>query len=235
LNFLADLEARLMDGPLSDMISDELQPTRHKIVLALKQHGGLTAAELADMLGITSMGIRRHLTTLERDKLVEYGLVQRGKGRPSYVYRLSPEAENLFPKNYAGLANELLGYLRSEAGEGTVIKLFDQRAQRRIRSAHEQLHGKPLAERVAGLARILSGEGYLAEWEQEDEDTFWLREHNCAVHDVAAQFSAACNSELTFLQAILPDASISREHHMMRGEMMCAYRIKRKRELTHGD
>jgi DeoR family transcriptional regulator, suf operon transcriptional repressor len=222
-----------MDRELNDTISDQLQPTRRKIVLALKQHGGLTAAELAEMLGITSMGVRRHLTTLERDKLVRYELVQRGKGRPSYVYRLSAQAENLFPKNYAQLANELLGYLASDEGETTVIKLFERRAQRRIRNAEAQLAGKPLAERVAGLALLLSNEGYLAEFEQEDEGTFWLREHNCAVHDVANEFSAACQSELTFLQAILPDAYVTREHHMMGGELMCAYRIESKPAADH--
>lgn len=215
-----------MEKELNDTISDQLQPTRRKIVMALKQHGGLTAAELAEMLGITSMGVRRHLTTLERDKLVRYELVQRGKGRPSYVYRLSSQAENLFPKNYAPLANELLGYLANEEGEGTVIKLFERRAERRIRNAQSQLADKTFAERVQGLAQILDNEGYLAEWEQEGDGTFWLREHNCAVHDVAQEFSAACNSELSFLQAVLPEATVTREHHMMGGAMMCAYRIE---------
>ena len=56
------------------------------------------------------------MVVLERDRLVRYELVQRGKGRPSYVYRLSDEAENLFPKNYAALANELLGYLAAQDG-----------------------------------------------------------------------------------------------------------------------
>jgi DeoR family suf operon transcriptional repressor len=217
-----------MGNPLDEAIGDQLQPTRRKIVLALKQHGGLTAAELAEMLSITSMGVRRHLTTLERDKLVVYELVQRGKGRPSYVYRLSPQAENLFPKNYAALANELLGYVADSEGAESVIHLFDRRAQRRIRSAQLQLEGKPLAERVAGLAHILDGEGYLADWEQENESTFWLRERNCAVRDVAAHFSAACNSELLFLQTVLADAQVTREHHMIRGELMCAYRIERQ-------
>jgi predicted ArsR family transcriptional regulator len=221
-----------MSNLLDNTIGDQLQPTRRKIVQALKERGGLTAAELAEMLGITSMGVRRHLTTLERDKLVVYELVQRGKGRPSYVYRLSTQAEDLFPKNYAALANELLGYLEDSNGPDTVIALFDRRAQRRIRNAQAQLEGKSLDERVAGLARMLSNEGYLAEYEQESDTLFWLREHNCAVHDVATEFSAACNSELTFLQTVLSDAVVTREHHMMRGELMCAYRIERRREVA---
>ena len=215
-----------MDGPFDDSFGDQLQPTRRKIIMALKQNGALTAAQLAELLGITSMGVRRHLTTLERDKLVIYELIQRGKGRPSFVYRLSEQAENLFPKNYAALANELLGYLSEGEGDETIIGLFDRRAQRRIDNARAQLEGKSLAERVEGLARILSAEGYLAQWEQQDENTYWLREHNCAVHDVAARFSAACNSELAFLQAILPDAEVTRTHHMMQGELTCGYRIQ---------
>jgi predicted ArsR family transcriptional regulator len=224
-----------MRNPLDDSIGDQLQPTRRKIVMALKQQGSLTAAQLAEMLGITSMGVRRHLTTLERDKLVVYELIQRGKGRPSYVYRLSPQADNLFPKNYAAVANELLGYLAEGGGEAAIIELFDRRAQRRINSAQSLLAGKSLAERVAGLAKILSNEGYLAEWAQENENTFWLREHNCAVHDIAAEFSAACNSELTFLQTVLPDANVTREHHIMRGELTCGYRIEQQAPCNADD
>lgn len=218
----------MADTEFNPAVSDQLQPTRRRIILALKQHGGLTAAELAEMLGITSMGVRRHLTTLERDRLVRYSLVQRGKGRPSYVYQLSSEAEALFPKNYAALARELLGYVTEQDGGEHVIELFDLRAQRRIRSARARLDGQPLAERVAGLAEILSSEGYLAGWEQVDADTFLLSEHNCAVHDVAAEFSAACSSELTFLAAVLSDAEVTREHHMVGGDLSCVYRIRRR-------
>jgi len=217
----------MAETELDRTVNDQLQPTRRKIILALKQRGGMTAAELAELLGITSMGVRRHLTMLERDRLVRYELVQRGKGRPSYVYALSSEAEHLFPKNYAALATELLGYLAADDSDH-VIQLFDKRAQRRIRQAQVRLDGKPLADRVAGLAQILHDEGYLAEWEQVDADTYLLSEHNCAVHDVASEFRAACGSELTFLQAVLPDAEVTREQHMMGGDLMCAYRIRRK-------
>lgn len=218
----------MADKELGEALGEQFQPTRRKIILALKQHGGLTAAELAEMLGITSMGVRRHLTTLERDRLVHYELVQRGKGRPSYVYQLSPQAQNLFPKNYAALAKELLGYLAARNSGGEVIELFDQRAARRIRNAKARLEGQSLAARVAGLAEILCDEGYLAEWQQVDADTFLLSEHNCAVHEVAAEFRAACNSELTFLVAVLPDAEVTREQHMLSGGLTCAYRIRRR-------
>jgi predicted ArsR family transcriptional regulator len=224
----------MAENELNQVAGDQLQPTRRKIILALRQHGGLTAAGLAEMLNITSMGVRRHLAMLERDRLVRYELIQRGKGRPSYVYRLSDEAEDLFPKNYAALAKELLGYLAAE-GDQRVIQLFDRRAQRRIRQAQARLDQRSspagdedLAERVAVLAEILCEEGYLAEWEQLDAETFWLREHNCAVHDVAREFRAACGSELTFLQAVLADADVTRQQHILSGDRLCGYLIRRR-------
>ncbi len=217
---------------INQAIGNQDQPTRRKILFALKQRGGMTAAELARLLGITSMGVRRHLSTLERDRLVHYDLVQRGKGRPSYVYRLTPEAEGLFPKNYAALANELLDYLATTAGDRTVIELFDQRALRRVRQAQAQLAGQSLGERVAGLTDILSSEGYLAEWAQLAPGAFIIREYNCAIHDIAAEHRAACNSELSFLRAILPDAEVTREAHIMAGGLCCAYRICQREHLA---
>lgn len=207
-------------------LSEQAQPTRRKILLALKQAGGMTAAELADRLGITSMGVRRHLTALERERLVYYDRVQRGKGRPSYIYRLSPEADRLFPKNYAGLANELLGYLAAHEDGRLVLQLFDERARRRIGQAQAELAGRSLPERVAGLAHILSREGYLAEWDQLAPDTLVIREHNCAVHDVAVEHRAACESELSFLRAVLPEAEVTRETHIVAGAPCCTYRVR---------
>lgn len=215
---------------LSRFTEEQNRSTRYKILLTLKQRGGMTAAELAEALGITSMGVRRHLTNLEQEHLVHYETVQRGRGRPSYLFQLTADAERLFPKNYAGLANELLGYLADQDDGSAVIALFDRRAQRRIRQAQAQLDGGTLAERVAGLADILSGEGYLAEWAQTAADVFILREHNCAVHDIAAEHRAACSSELEFLRAVLPDAEVTRETHIMTGAPCCAYRISRRAE-----
>ena len=52
-------------APAQKNLTLELQPTRRKILLALKKSGGMTATELSELLGMTSMGVRRHLTTLE--------------------------------------------------------------------------------------------------------------------------------------------------------------------------
>jgi|YNPNPStandDraft_1061719.scaffolds.fasta_scaffold06545_6 DeoR family suf operon transcriptional repressor len=207
------------------VMAEEVQPTRRRILTRLKKDGGMTCQELAEALGITSMGVRRHLIMLERDGLVTYSAVQRGLGRPSYVYTLTEAAEEIFPKNYGQLTNELLTYIELVDGEDKVQALFEQRAQRRIRAAQARLQGLPFDRRVRELARILEEEGYLAAVHQVDERTFLLSEHNCAIHQVAQRFRQACGSELVFIRAVLPEAIVEREHHMVAGDSHCGYRI----------
>lgn len=208
----------------------EQPPMRQKILLALKHHGPMTAAELGDLLGISSMGARRHLDALAREEWVRFEAVQRGKGRPSHLYQLAARAQDLFPKKYAQLTNELLGYLAAEQGDAVVSGLFERHAQNRLRIARAQLAGLSLAERVAGLAALLNGEGYFAEWQTPEAGVFLMTQYNCTVCDVAAEFRAACSAELGFLRAILSDAEVTREQCLLSGEQSCVYRITSREE-----
>jgi predicted ArsR family transcriptional regulator len=210
----------------------EQPPTRQKIILALKHHGSMTAAELGDLLGMSSMGARRHLDALAREEWVRFEVVQRGKGAPSHLYQLAPRADELFPKKYAQLANELLGYLTAEQGDAVVSELFERRAQYRLRVARSQLDGLPLAERVAGLTALLRSDGYLAELQALESGGFLVTQHNCPVYDVAAAFRAACNSELGFVSALLPDAEVTREQCLVGGGQGCIYRITARQESS---
>lgn len=207
--------------PQQPSLAVQIQPTRRKILLALKKSGGLTATELSELLGMTAMGIRRHLTTLERDGLVMFDSQQRGFGRPSYLFELTPQAENLFPKTYHILANELLGYLDEEE----LARIFDRRAQRRVRVGRARLSGLESREKIAELARLLDEEGYLAQAEQTAPDTHYIHLFNCALHDIAYRFRQACSSELELIRTLLPEADVQREQYIMNGEASCSYRI----------
>ncbi|HWQ28893.1 MAG TPA: winged helix-turn-helix transcriptional regulator, partial [Dehalococcoidia bacterium] len=84
-----------------------MQDTRKRILDYLRRHGRATVKDLGEVFGLTSTGIRQHLTVLERDGLVE-AREERGKvGRPALVYRLTPLGDNLYPKLYDLLANTL--------------------------------------------------------------------------------------------------------------------------------
>jgi probable blue pigment (indigoidine) exporter len=76
-----------------------------------------TVEELVRSLGLTNNDVRAYLATLERDGVVrQRGSVRPGSGggKPAYVYELTPEAEDLFPKAY----EPVFGYLLDTVPEG---------------------------------------------------------------------------------------------------------------------
>ena len=52
------------------MTSERAGGTRERIVVLLRRHGRLSAPQLAELLQLSSVGLRRHLALLERDGLV---------------------------------------------------------------------------------------------------------------------------------------------------------------------
>jgi predicted ArsR family transcriptional regulator len=213
---------------MREAIGRQMQSTRREILMTLKKRGGMTADELSEVLGITAMGVRRHLMTLERDGLVQYKPVQRGVGRPSYIYSLTDLADDLFIKNYDQFANELLTILKMIDGDEKVEELFARRMERLEASFAPHLANKDLPEQVAELSRIQNEKGYLTEWEQLDDGTFVFVEHNCAIAKIAQTCNFACDYELQLLNNLLDADQIVREDHIASGDISCRYRITQK-------
>lgn len=209
---------------IRDVMQKQIQETRRTILTTLKQRGGQTAQELAQVLGITTMGVRRHLITLEKDGLVRYQTAQHGVGRPSYVYSLTEAADELFPKNYPQLTNEILDIIAGLDGREKVELIFAKRAERLAARHGPRLAGLSLAEQVSEVARIQNENGYLVEWEQLDESTFLLWEHNCTIGQVADRWPEACRYELALFQELL-NGEVVREEHWAGGDQGCCYLI----------
>lgn len=206
----------------------QMPETRQRILELIKQNGGMTADQMSKSLGITSMGVRQHLVALERDGLVAYKAEQRGMGRPKYIYYLTDAGDELFPRSYPQLVNSFIEATRAAFGEKGIDQVFAARNESLQGVYEARLKGKDLAGKVAELAKIRSEEGYMADWEQKDKNTFYLNENNCAICQVAKQCLNACTFELKLFQTVLPEAEITREDHIMNGDRACTYVIRKK-------
>jgi DeoR family transcriptional regulator, suf operon transcriptional repressor len=200
--------------------------TRSKVLETLKRSDGLTADQLADELGITSMAVRKHLAALERDGYVESTVSRRPVGRPAHLYRLSPRAEGVFPKHYDAVVTDLLDDLIEIDGVDKVEELLARRGERTKRLLRRYIDPKAsLADRVAGLTRAMDEIGYLAAWEPVDRDRFLIKLYNCAIDRVAERFPAVCRHEASMFRDIL-DAEVERSCHMLTGDHMCSYVVR---------
>ena len=203
---------------------DTLPATRRALLEALKRAGEARADELAHTLGVTVSAVRQHLAALHGDGLVEHDEVRAGPGRPHHRYRLSERGDNLFPRAYAAMVTDLL--VEAEAADPELVdRMFARRRDRRTERAKARLAGKSFAERVRELTSILDEDGYLAECVAQDDGSFRIIEHNCAILAVASRYGAACGTELEFIRDVLPDARVERVAHLLSGGHVCAYEV----------
>lgn len=210
--------------------------TRRAILVALRCDGPLSPDDLVTRLGISRTAVLQQLRGLESGGLVERRAVRHGVGRPRHLYEVTPAAQSAFPSSYDRLSEGLLQAIESVGGRALVKEVFKTRrallaATARRRLADEGLADAPLALRVAALARIQDELGYLASSVAEHgpdgqpDGTVRLREHNCAIHDIATAHPDACRCEIGWFRDVL-GARVVRETHIAAGARSCTYRIE---------
>lgn len=84
-----------------------LDTTRGRIVTLLRG-AGLTADDIASKLGLTRSAIRVQMTAMERDGVVQRVGKRPGPTRPSYIFALTPEVDQLLSKAYIPLLTHLV-------------------------------------------------------------------------------------------------------------------------------
>jgi predicted ArsR family transcriptional regulator len=207
-------------------------PTRGELLLLLRKQPGITVAELAEQLGLSTMGARRHVDALAAAGYVErHDSVERRRGRPAATWRLTAAGLELFPRRYERLALDLLDDIADTGGTDAVVELLAKRTEKDVTMYCAALADTvDLPERVRRLAELRDDAGYLAEVKPGDDGEQILVEHNCAIHRVAERHPAVCAQELElFRRALGPDVDVSRVAHTMGGDACCAYRIRPRR------
>jgi iron-sulfur cluster biosynthesis transcriptional regulator SufR len=201
--------------------------TRRRILILLKEKGRLTADELAEYLGISAVAVRRHLTKLEGDRLVSYEEVQRGMGRPSFVYQLGEAASSFFPRRYEELATIVLETIQELYGTEALDAIFKVRSEHLIEVYRHKISGKTLDKRLEQLTELREAEGYMSTWELDRDNIFILRESNCPIIHVAEGCDSACNHDQALLEQLL-DAEVVRTGHLVSGDGACIYQVRPK-------
>lgn len=202
--------------------------TRSQLLHLLRTRGECGVAELAQALGITEMGVRRHIHSLEQDGFVRSVRYKQPMGRPSYRYELTDAADELFPKNYPHLTLELLGELEEQPGGAEMIgRLFAGRRGKLEARYRDRMAQKTLEERVAELTAIQNAGGYMADWEREPDGSYLLHERNCPIAQVASRYRQACHCEQTLFGELL-GADVERTECLADNGRRCTYAIRER-------
>jgi len=198
-----------------------------QILELLKTRGPLSAAELGESLGMTSMGARRHLQALADQELVYWQESIVGRGRPKRSWYLTARAMQRFPDRHAELSLQLIESVTELFGEQGLEKLISQREQQQLSAYQAALSTQhSLSDQIATLAALRRAEGYMADWQALDDGSFVLLEHHCPICAAATACQGFCRSELEIFQTLLAgQAQVEREQHLLNDDLRCSYRI----------
>jgi predicted ArsR family transcriptional regulator len=184
--------------------------TRARVVHSLLEQGPASAATLADRLGLTPAGVRRHLDSLVSEGRAEardrapYGPVgRRGRGRPARVYALTEDGHQEFRQAYDDLATDVLAYLSQVAGSDAVAafaRTHGVPAEQRYAAA---LAAEVGSNRPAALAMALTRDGYAASTDPAPAGGTQICQHHCPVAHVAAEFPQLCEAETEMFSRLL--------------------------------
>jgi predicted ArsR family transcriptional regulator len=226
---VASVAVDLRMSPLPVGVGNGASSLRRDLLLRLRLDGQSSPDQLATRLGASRTGVLQQLRALEAAHLVSRQTVRHGVGRPRHLYDITPDAQDLFPANYDGLATGLLAAIEAVGGDDLLEQVFAARRRQLGARVQDDLADRltddaPLLDRVRELAVIQASNGYLANADVDADGTIWLHEHNCAIYRVAAGSPAACQAELDLFSEVL-GADVVREQHIASGDRCCSYRI----------
>jgi DeoR family suf operon transcriptional repressor len=200
--------------------------TKEQILELLKKNGSLTIMELAHELEITEMAVRRHIQTLERDKLIRSNVKKQTMGRPSKVYQLAEQGEDYFPKKYKEFSLEILHGLKEAGQEGLIKDILLKKRERLLEQYKLNQKEQSFKGKIENLKRIQEHEGYMPSIENKD-GTVHFKELNCPYVEIAKEFPQICQAERSFIQQLL-DADLMTLSSMAEGHTCCHYTIQEK-------
>jgi predicted ArsR family transcriptional regulator len=204
--------------------TEHIGGTRERILVLLRRHGRLSAPQLADLLGLTTVGVRRHLGLLERDGLVTAGTEKPKRGRPTAVYRLTDAGlESKDSRHYDELAREALFFVKGQ--DASLLSQFLAWRNERLAAVYaKHVEGATLAERAEALADVLSEQGFMAKVEPVPGG-LRLCQHNCTVEHLASELPDLCASEAKLFERLL-GRPVEREATIVQGDVRCVTHVQ---------
>jgi len=151
----------------SRLLSEVAHKQRIRVLTFLYRDGDLTVGQLAELMRMSYMGVKKHCQDLQKQGYLETARKPKPMGRPELLYRLSAKAQRLFVKENHSVA---LGLLAASA------KLFGNTAPSKLLFLHfeelqagylNRLRGESTTERAAALARLREVDGWVSRYLEE--------------------------------------------------------------------
>lgn len=184
-----------------------LDTSRGRIVTLLRQ-GPLTVDDIADKMGLTANAVRVQITGMERDGVVQRAGQRPGTTRPSNIFELTSEVEQLLSRAYIPFLTQLVrvfagglpqeqakGFFR-EAGRGVVEEFaWPKRVSGDLRT-RVQIASDLLNNELGAITRV------------EENGSYVIRGLACPLAAITGKHPAVCHAMESLVSEIV-EASVS--------------------------
>lgn len=205
----------------------EARTTKEEIVHILKTKGEQTIATLSEKLQITEMAVRRHVSKLETEEMIESKMLRQQVGRPIYMYMLSEKGEDFFPKDYKQFTLEMLEDLEQFGVVDAMLKARTERMEKQLKLRVDR--EEKLIHKLQEVAALQEENGYMIKIDQDGENSFVLQKQNCPLMAVARKFPQLCEEEKEMYQRLFADMDVKVLSNMCDGDCDCSYKIEEKK------
>jgi DeoR family suf operon transcriptional repressor len=198
-----------------------MKSTRDQILQTLLTYPRSTINELAQAVGINSISVRHHLTSLQADGLVTTEEERHGVGRPRMVYILTESGVERFPTHYLRFTNRLIDLIKSKLPEETTTMLFSQMGLNLAASYSQHAKSLPVEQRLEIVKEALTKEGFIVDWEKKD-DQYLIHEISCPYYHIGQSHPEVCIMDQTLIANILA-IPVERVRCLLDGNTQCTF------------
>jgi predicted ArsR family transcriptional regulator len=186
----------------------------------------MSVQQIAGCLGVSKVGLRRHLELLKSDGLVEFEVEHHDRGRPVHVYSLTGRAELFFRRSSDTFALGVLRQIGTVFGQAGLSNIICKQADELIASVKPLIRGMEFDEKMRKLADFLNERGYAVSLVKQPDGSYLARQRNCPMIEVATEYSQVCDNEMRLYKELL-ETEVTRECRIASGAQSCDYRIDR--------
>ena len=177
---------------MAETLRQQLLDTSRGRIVTLLRAGGRTAEDVAKKLGLTSSAVRIQLAAMERDGVVKKVGKRPGTTRPSLVYQLTPETEQLLSKAYVPLLTHLVDVF-AEALPGDQVETLLRTTGKGLANelSRDKRVSGALKSRVAAASELLNE--YLGALTQvESNGKIIIRGAGCPLAAITGKHRGVC-------------------------------------------
>jgi predicted ArsR family transcriptional regulator len=176
-------------------------------MVALLRRGALTADEMATELGLTAAAIRAQITALERDRIVQRAGQRSGPTRPSQLFALTPEVEELLSGAYVPLLIELVRQCASRSTPREFRELMRNTGRALAAAfARSVVPDAPIAARIHEVSVLLNDRLGSTMKVEQSNGHYILRGFGCPLAALTGNHPAVCLAIESLIATLLDTA-----------------------------